>query len=158
MYILLIYGFNRILRFNKDGHFNVPVGNVDFNKNVVNSLNNYFSFVKNKKINFSNLNWYNFLESITFKKDDFIYLDPPYLISFSEYNKLWSEKDEIKLLNKLDELDKIGVKFAISNLINHKGTTNKIFRNWSEKYKIIEINSNYISYHDNSKKIILERY
>ena len=32
-YVLLIYGFNRILRFNLSGKFNLPVGNVDFNKN-----------------------------------------------------------------------------------------------------------------------------
>lgn len=45
LYILLIYGFNRMLRFNGGGRFNLPVGNVDFNKNVVNALNNYFYFV-----------------------------------------------------------------------------------------------------------------
>ena len=32
LYILLIFGFNRILRFNSKGEFNLPVGNVDFNK------------------------------------------------------------------------------------------------------------------------------
>ena len=35
LYLLLIYGFNRMLRFNKNGDFNLPVGNVDFNANVV---------------------------------------------------------------------------------------------------------------------------
>ena len=35
LYMLLIYGFNRMLRFNSKGDFNLPVGNVDFNKNVV---------------------------------------------------------------------------------------------------------------------------
>src|SRR3989338_9042547 len=50
LYILLIYGFNRMLRFNGGGKFNLPVGNVDFNKNVVNALNGYFDFVNNKKI------------------------------------------------------------------------------------------------------------
>ena len=34
LYLLLIYGFNRMLRFNKNGDFNLPVGNVDFNANV----------------------------------------------------------------------------------------------------------------------------
>ena len=38
LYMLLIYGFNRMLRFNSKGDFNLPVGNVDFNKNVVNAL------------------------------------------------------------------------------------------------------------------------
>ena len=34
LYLLLIYGFNHMIRFNKSGKFNLPVGNVDFNKNV----------------------------------------------------------------------------------------------------------------------------
>ena len=42
LYLLLIYGFNRMLRFNKRGDFNLPVGNVDFNSNVVSALENYF--------------------------------------------------------------------------------------------------------------------
>ena len=33
LYALLIYGFNHMLRFNKSGKFNLPVGNVDYNKN-----------------------------------------------------------------------------------------------------------------------------
>jgi len=41
LYLLIIYGFNRMLRFNSEGKFNLPVGNVDLNKNVINSLNKY---------------------------------------------------------------------------------------------------------------------
>ena len=50
LYMLLIYGFNRMLRFNRKGDFNLPVGNVDFNQNVVNALNTYFDYVKDKEI------------------------------------------------------------------------------------------------------------
>lgn len=49
LYLLLIYGFNRMLRFNSYGDFNLPVGNVDFNLNTVNALKSYFIEV-NKKI------------------------------------------------------------------------------------------------------------
>jgi DNA adenine methylase len=38
-----------MLRFNGDGKFNLPVGNVDFNKNVVNALSGYYDFVQDKK-------------------------------------------------------------------------------------------------------------
>lgn len=38
LYVLLIYGLNRTLRFNSKGEFNLPVGNVDFNSNVFNAL------------------------------------------------------------------------------------------------------------------------
>lgn len=156
LYILLIYGFNRMLRFNSKGEFNLPVGNVDFNNNVVNALNDYFSVVENKKINWYNSDFKDFLNNLSYKEDDFVYLDPPYLISFSEYNKLWNEKTEKELLSILDELNKKGVKFAISNIVSYKGRENKIFKDWMEKYKVFKIKSNYISYYDNTKKNIME--
>ena len=65
-YILLIYGFNRIMRFNSMGKFNLPVGNVDFNTNVVNSLNNYFRIIPKKKIKFTSIDYYNFLKKISY--------------------------------------------------------------------------------------------
>lgn len=152
LYLLLIYGFNRMLRFNSKGDFNLPVGNVDFNQNVVDALNNYFSFVQNKDIYFSALDFREYFKNQKFSKNDFVYLDPPYLITNSEYNKIWSEKDEIDLLNILDELNKNGVRFAISNMISSKEKTNEIFLEWSKKYKVYDIDSNYISYHDNTNK------
>jgi len=156
LYLLLIYGFNRMLRFNSNNEFNIPVGNVDFNKNVEKALIEYFDFVKNKEIAIFKKDFSEFLNELTYKKGDFIYLDPPYLISFSEYNKLWNESNEKKLLGLLDELNNKGVKFAISNIILHKGKENKIFMDWMKKYKVYKIKSNYISYHDNGIKKIEE--
>lgn len=60
-------------------------------------------------------------------KDDFVYLDPPYLITFSEYNKLWDEETEKDLLALLDFLDGEKIKFAISNVTHYKGKVNSIF-------------------------------
>lgn len=156
LYTLLIYGFNRMLRFNSRGDFNVPVGNVDFNNNAYYALLDYFSAIRDKKINWSNLDYREFLMSIKFRKNDFIYLDPPYLISNSEYNKLWDKERDKELMRILDALDKKRVKFAISNIIYHKGKLNKDFENWMRKYKVHKIKSNYISYHDNSNKQIKE--
>jgi len=155
LYILLIYGFNRMLRFNNMGEFNLPVGNVDFNKNVVNALEDYFETVKNKILKFYNLDFRRFLKT-NYKKDDFVYLDPPYLITFSEYNKFWDEESEKDLLKELDNLDKNGVKFALSNVTYYKGRKNKILIEWMKKYRVHTIKSNYISYHNNSLKEIKE--
>ncbi len=89
LYLLLIYGFNHMIRFNSKGIFNLPVGNVDFNKNVFNALNNYLDFIKDKKISFYNYDYKDFMKNINISPDDsFIFFDPPYLISSSEYNKL----------------------------------------------------------------------
>jgi len=156
LYILLIYGFNRMFRFNGGGKFNLPVGNVDFNKNVVNALNNYFDFVKNKKIKFTTKDFRKFFDKKEFVENDFVYLDPPYLITSSEYNKLWSEQEELSLLDLIDELDKKGVKFALSNVTHYNGSKNDLLINWMKKYKVHNIKSNYISYHNNTKKKIKE--
>lgn len=141
-----------MLRFNSKGDFNLPVGNVDLNQNVINSLDKYFNFANNNELNFSSSDFRVFFKNNTFQANDFIYLDPPYLISNSEYNKLWTEKDEIDLLNILDELNAKGVRFAISNLINSKDKENKIFKEWAQKYNIYDVDSNYINYHNNSVK------
>ncbi len=156
LYLLLIFGFNRMLRFNSKGEYNLPVGNVDFNKNVYASLNNYFSITQKRKIEFHNLDFIDFFSKIKFQKDDFVYLDPPYLITFSEYNKLWNNETEQRLINFLEYLNDINVKFAISNVTHYKGKINNLFLNWSKKYNTKEIKSNYISYHDNTIKTFNE--
>jgi DNA adenine methylase len=152
LYLLVIYGFNRMFRFNSKNEFNVPVGNVDFNKNVVNALTHYFSFKNEKKLVFFNLDFKEFLDSIKISNNDFVYFDPPYLITFSEYNKLWNEDKEIKLLEYLDYLNSKNIKFAISNVTDYKGRENLIFKDWMKRYKVHSIKSNYISYHDNTSK------
>lgn len=156
LYLLIIYGFNRMIRFNSKSYFNVPVGNVDFNNNTYTALVNYFNFVKDKNIVFYNLDYKDFLRKIKIEKEDFIYLDPPYLISNSEYNKLWNENNEKELLDLLDYINNQGIRFAISNIIFHKNNSNSMFKNWMKKYNVYKIKSNYISYHDNSIKEIAE--
>ncbi|TQR61290.1 Dam family site-specific DNA-(adenine-N6)-methyltransferase [Campylobacter troglodytis] len=152
LYLLLIYGFNRFLRFNARGDFNLPVGNVDFNANVFNALNGYFDFVKSRKIEFFNLDYAEFLANFEFNKDDFIYFDPPYLISDSEYNKLWSEDKEREFYAFLDALNLKGVCFGLSNLLTHKGRHNALLEHFARKYHCTNIVSNYISFNDNSIK------
>jgi len=156
LYILLIYGFNRMLRFNGGGKFNLPVGNVDFNKNVASALNNYFDFIRGKKIEFTSKDFQKFFNKNEYSKKDFVYLDPPYLITASEYNKFWDEKSESDLLDLIDELNKEGVKFALSNVTHYNGSKNDLLIEWMKKYKVHKIESNYISYHNNKKKKIKE--
>lgn len=156
-------GFNHMIRFNSKGDFNLPAGNVDFNKNVYIALKNYLKFRKNNEIIFENTDYQKFLNKIDFKEKDYVFLDPPYLISMSEYNKLWNDKKEIELCNFLDKLDEKGVRFGITNLIYHKGKENETFNNWSKKYNVYNIDSNYISFNDNtikkdSKEVFVTNY
>lgn len=162
LYMLLIYGFNRMLRFNKKGDFNLPVGDVDFNKNTYDALEDYFTILQHKQIEWHNEDFRVFLRNIQFQENDFVYLDPPYLITFSEYNKLWNEQDEMELLQLLDCLNEQNIRFAISNVTHYKDRQNNIFIDWARKYQTHTIKSNYISYHDNSIKqfneVIIKNY
>jgi len=155
LYLLLIYGFNHMLRFNAKGECNLPVGNVDFNKNVLKALRDYFSFVKQKKIHFYNQDFRDFLQDIESRldsKNTFIYLDPPYLISGSEYNKDWSESTEKELYQILKKLDSLDITWGLSNLLKHKGRENTFLKDFMQDYQVYEIQSNYISFNDNSIK------
>lgn len=156
LYLLIVYGFNHMLRFNKKGNFNLPVGNVDFNKNVLSSIKGYFDFVEKSNIEFNNLDFEEFILKTNISTDDFIYLDPPYLITSSEYNKYWNEDEEIRLLNLLDRLNEKGIRFALSNVLEHKGRRNNILESWITKYNVYYLKSNYISFNDNSLKNTVE--
>ena len=145
-----------MLRFNRQGDFNLPVGNVDFNNNVKDAIEDYFISVKGKDVCFSNKKFEEFLNGLKLTDRDFVYLDPPYLITESEYNKIWDEADERSLLEKLDELNRRNVKFAISNVTHYRGRVNNLFMEWSQRYRAVPIKSNYINYHDNSEKVIKE--
>jgi len=156
LYILLIYGFNRMLRFNKSGEFNLPVGNVDFNTNVVKSLQGYLDITSRMNIDLYALDFREFLKIINPVKEDFVYLDPPYLITGSEYNKIWNRDLESELYELVDQLDSKGVNFMLSNVVEYNEKTNDLLLKWSKKYRVIEIESNYINFNDNGRKKIRE--
>lgn len=152
LYLLLIYGFNHMIRFNGQGDFNLPVGNVDFNGNVHRALHDYLQFVRENDLTFYNMDYTDFLEQVEFDEDSYVFLDPPYLISMSEYNKLWNDKKERELCEYLDGLNDRGIKFGITNLITHKGKINQTFLEWAKKYSACDVKSNYISFNDNTIK------
>ena len=164
LYLLLIYGFNHMIRFNTQGQFNLPVGNVDWNKNVSTALKNYSHWYNNNTIEISSgMDFEDFINSFELKTGDFLYFDPPYLITFSDYNKLWGEEEERRLYKLLDNLDLKGIKWGLSNMYNHKGKTNEILLEWGKKYNEYDIKSNYISRFDNtikkdSKEIYITNY
>lgn len=152
LYALLIYGFNRMLRFNKKGDFNLPVGDVDFNKNTYVALKDYFTLMEQKNVIWHNEDFRTFLGNIDYREDDLVYLDPPYLITFSEYNKLWNDETERDMHHVLDDLNEHNIRFAISNVTHYKGKINNLFLEWSERYNSFPIKSNYISFNDNTIK------
>lgn len=142
-YLLTVYGFNNQIRFNKKGHYNIPVGKRDFNEKIKTNLVNFIRVIKEKDIHFI---CSDFREvEIEMSQGDFLYADPPYLISTATYNEQngWTEKEENDLLSLLDSLNEKGVMFALSNVMEHKGEENLILKKWAENYNVHYLNYNY---------------
>ena len=166
LYILIVYAFNNQIRFNSDGEFNLPVGKRDFNIRMQNKLNFFLSALKEKNISFSNC-YFSDLKIRELSKNDFVYADPPYLITCATYNeKLWNEEEEKRLLSYLDELSENGIQFALSNVLSTDNKTNSILQEWLNKrnyhchhlefsYK----NSNYHKKHiDKTDEVLITNY
>ncbi|MBO0436213.1 DNA adenine methylase [Vagococcus penaei] len=156
-YVLLVYGFNNQIRFNGSGYFNMPTGKRDFNKNMESKLKQFKNTLDRMNIKFTNKDFRKVLSTVT-NVDDFVYLDPPYLISTASYNENngWSYKDEKDLLVALDGLNDRGIRFALSNVVEHKGITNDLLIEWSKKYNVHILNHNYnnSNYQSKAKKNI----
>ncbi|HFR3830393.1 TPA: DNA adenine methylase, partial [Streptococcus suis] len=105
-----MYGFNNQIRFNSKGEFNMPTGKRDFNQKMLIKLEKFMKALKQREITFTSLDFREFLNQQHFNECDFIYLDPPYLISTATYNENggWSETDEKDLLSYLDQLNAKG--------------------------------------------------
>lgn len=141
-YLLTAFSFNNQIRFNRNKEFNLPVGKRDFNSNLQKKLVSFYEQMHNKKIMLSSLDF----EEVSIESvHDFVYVDPPYLISTASYNENggWTEKDEMRLLDYLANLNKQNVRFALSNVLLHRGRENEILKEWSKAYNVHHLNYNY---------------
>lgn len=145
LYVLIVYGFNNQIRFNKKGEFNIPVGKRDFNYNIKNNLISFVDNIKESNIEFLNEDFRN-INNEYFKRS-FVYADPPYLITNASYNEQggWNEECEYELYKKLNELNSLGIKFALSNVLENKGLKNEILEKWicDNNYIIHYLDNNY---------------
>lgn len=146
LFILICYSFNNQIRFNSKGDFNMPFGKdrSSFNNRIKENLINFHSAIKDIKFASERFRDFNIDE---LKENDFVYVDPPYLITCASYNERngWNEKDENDLCELLDRLNAKGIKFALSNVLTHKGQKNEILNNWlnNNHYNVHHLNVNY---------------
>lgn len=150
LYTLIVYGFNNQLRFNRNGKFNLPVGKRDFNKNLQQNLKSFLQVLQCQNNNFLSLDFRQF-DLNQLKPGDYIYCDPPYLITTATYNEQhgWTDKDSKDLMFFLDKADSLGISFGYNDVIEHKGKTNELLKEWSKKYIVYNLHHDYknSSYH-----------
>lgn len=161
LFILTCFSFNHQIRFNNNHQFNSSFGKYKscYNDSIKNDLIKFTKILKNQNIQFFNGDYKDCLNKLELNENDFVYLDPPYLISTAAYNdgnrgfKMWTENDEKELLNYLDELNNKNVKWALSNVLENNGSKNDILFDWSQKYIVHHLNYTYnnCNYHRKNK-------
>lgn len=159
LYTLSCYSFNYQFRFNNNKEYNNPFGRnrSQFSDNMKSNLILFTEKLKSMNVEFLSKP-FDKVDLSKLNSEDFVYCDPPYLITTGSYNdgnrgfKDWKEEEEIQLYKVLDELNKRKVKFALSNVIEHKGKENILLKEWSKKYKTIYLTSDYSNSSYNTKR------
>jgi DNA adenine methylase len=157
LFALIAHSFNHQARFNNDLKFNTPFGKDRscFNDVMRTNLSTLIRSIQTSDFQFVASDFRKVsLDALT--KSDFVYTDPPYLISSGTYNDGkrgfggWGIAEDKALRDLLDRLHSRGVQWAMSNVTQHKGAKNKELIDWARKYKTHELvfgynNSNYQS-------------
>lgn len=107
-YFVRQFAYGGMFRFSKDGRFNVPYGGYGYNSRCFSC---YIDLLTSKEIketfNRLHLNCGDYSDFLNkdFNENDFIFLDPPYDSTFSEYEGNTFDKDEqIRLRDYLTNL------------------------------------------------------
>ncbi len=152
LFVLVAYSFNHQIRFNNSHEFNNPFGRnrSGYNPRMQRNLILFLNQLRSKNTFFSCCDFDKFDYS-ALSKNDFVYCDPPYLITTGTYNDGkrgftgWDDNQEIKLLSLLDDLNRNGVRFALSNVLVHKGRNNSILQEWlyEKNYHVFHLKMDY---------------
>lgn len=170
LYVLSCFSFNYQFRFNNQHEYNNPFGR-NRSRFSDSMKNNLIRFVKKVQKNSARFVSYDFTEFPIedLKINDFVYCDPPYLITTGSYNdgnrgfKNWTEKSDKSLYAFLDKLNEKGIRFALSNVFTHKGEKNEILIDWAKKYKVHHLqkdysNSSYNTARSGSDEVLVTNY
>lgn len=176
LFVLIAYSFNHQIRFNNSHKFNNPFGKERscYNSSMKKNLEDFISRLHSRETVFTANQFDDFDFQILTSKD-FVYCDPPYLITTGTYNDGkrgftgWTKAEEVKLLDILDDLNKRNIRFGLSNVIEHKGKENQLLKRWLSKnfeYKVHLLNHNYSNsnYHTkdrnrySTKEVLITNY
>ena len=123
--------FNGVMRFNSKGRFNVPYGHKPerFQQAYVTKIVNQVEWIRNVMLGrdweFTTMNWRETFSSTS--KNDFVYLDPPYIGRHTDYYNNWNEEEA----NELAQVAKsLPCGFALSMWLENKYRKNEHISNY----------------------------
>ena len=126
--------FNGVMRFNRNGKFNVPYGHKSerfaqaYITKITNQIKRISEVISAYEWNFSAVDFRKTLDSA--KEGDIVYADPPYAGRHVDYFNSWSDHDEEELENTLKRLP---CRFILSTWHSNEFRVNAMIeRNWNE--------------------------
>ncbi|MGX7197320.1 Dam family site-specific DNA-(adenine-N6)-methyltransferase [Enterococcus olivae] len=137
LYVLVSYSYNYQFRFNNSMEFNNPFGRnrSQFSQNMEKNLRLFVSRLEDIDATFVD-GLFSDLDLSGLGKDDLVYLDPPYLITTGNYNDgnrgfvNWGIEQEVSMYNLMNNLTRQGVRWALSNVTEHKGKSNDYLKSF----------------------------
>ena len=148
-YFIREFCYASMFRYNKNGKFNVPYGGISYNRKEFNKKIEYIAsekireYMKETQIYCEDFE--TFLDKITPKKGDFMFLDPPYDTEFSTYAKNeFAKKDQIRLCEYLKKT-KANIMLIIKNtefIYNLYNTKEFKIKTFDKKYLVSFQNRN----------------
>lgn len=143
LYVLHMYAFQNMIRFNSSHKFNTPIGVAGYSEDIKQRILNFRPKAPEIELingDYMKIEWNSFPENTLF------YFDPPYFITSAAYNdgkrgmKGWGLNEELELLNTLKMIDNMGYKFMLSNVVKHKDKEHTLLLKWVEEnhYTIIQ--------------------
>lgn len=126
--------FNGVMRFNRNGKFNVPYCHKKdrfaqaYITKITNQINAVSKIISHSDWDFEVSDFRDTISSV--KSTDMLYVDPPYAGRHVDYFNSWSEEDERTLARNLKEAD---CKFVLSTWHSNEFRTNQLIQeNWLE--------------------------
>jgi len=130
-----IYGRNSSVTTKANLELSGTVGPLDFSVRCKLKLDQHIAKIQSGNYQFVTGSY----STIQPGPNDFVYCDPPYLVTGFKYGG-WTEADEAKLL---DWLDALPCGWALSNTLQYGDRVNHLLENFSKRHHVIEINKKY---------------
>ena len=151
LFVLQIYAFQNMIRYNSKQKMNTPVGNNEYCEGIAERITKFAVRSPEYELIQGPYNIKNYLE---FPEDTLFYFDPPYFITNAEYNDGkrgldgWNANNEVELLAYLYRIDQAGYKFMLSNVVSHKGKVHHLLLDWVKEhgYNLINVGKTGIKY------------
>lgn len=150
--------FNGMIRFNRNGEFNVPFGHKPqrFSKayitKIVNQVN--YVYVMSRHSNWSFI-CQDFKETLkNLSEEDFVYCDPPYVGRHVDYFDSWDEENEQYLFESLNQSS---CRFILSTWHSNQYRENIFLKDlWSKFHVLTKEHFYYVGAKEENRKPMLE--